>query len=436
MRIKQLILKNFRSITNINIKPSAINIIIGKNNSGKSSLVEAISFAFGDLDEVRLIRERPALLMNVFRAENTIIEIQSDIENYSITIEKPDSSEILIELKNRLDLVLKQFSNSEELLKHYYTKRVDLKVIDDILSKIKADGNLHMIFDVVTNTNAFIDLSESLVNRSIKITHNSSSKLFMPSYNFFREEPFMKFLIDTITDITKVNIKETDEKTRQIIHHYFSDFSRMGWHRRDNTLDEYDKEERYFLDQSAFRRLDQNMQTNIISNGDETETQSLRIEEIIKKNNLLINLERFSFRSIVFRNGDETHEIPIDLMGVGFIALVNLLNGLIVNPKLSVVVIEEPERNLHPGYIEQFTKYLVQISKMLNIQFFITTHSADFIKELFRLGALDAEDSEFIKKELSVIRISNTKNLTISSIKNFEESSLEVNALELDLRWI
>ena len=36
MRIKQLILENFRSITDMNINPSAINIIVGKNNSGKS----------------------------------------------------------------------------------------------------------------------------------------------------------------------------------------------------------------------------------------------------------------------------------------------------------------------------------------------------------------------------------------------------------------
>jgi predicted ATP-dependent endonuclease of OLD family len=78
----------------------------------------------------------------------------------------------------------------------------------------------------------------------------------------------------------------------------------------------------------------------------------------------------------------------------------------------SIVVIEEPERDLHPGYIEQFTKYLVQISKTLGIQFFITTHSEDFINELFRLGELDTDISEFIKEELSVIRISSTNTLS------------------------
>ena len=46
MRIEKLILENFRLITDLNINPSAINLIVGKNNSGKSSLVEAIYFAF------------------------------------------------------------------------------------------------------------------------------------------------------------------------------------------------------------------------------------------------------------------------------------------------------------------------------------------------------------------------------------------------------
>ena len=150
--------------------------------------------------------------------------------------------------------------------------------------------------------------------------------------------------------------------------------------RRDSPVDEDAKDEKYFLDKSAFRRLEQNTRTNINSNDNEdaTETESLRIEEIIKRNKLLTDLERFSFRSIVFRNGDETHEIPFDLMGDGFFALVNLLRGLIADPVPSIVVIEEPERDLHPGYIEQFTKYLVQISKTLGIQFFIISHSEDF----------------------------------------------------------
>ncbi|MHB8561745.1 MAG: AAA family ATPase [Thermoplasmataceae archaeon] len=438
MRIKQLILENFRSITDMNINPSAINIMVGKNNSGKSSLVEAISFAFGDLDGVRLFRDRPSMLMNDFKAGSTKIEIRSDIENHSIAIKKPDIAEILLELKDQLDLVLNKFSSSEELFSHYYTGRIDQEIISYVFSKIKADGNLPMILDAVAGTNAFTALGESLTNRSIKLTHNSSTKLFMPPYNFFHEKNFIGLLTDAIADITNLNNKKNSDKVRLTIHHYLSDFFKISMSRRDSPVDEDTKEEKYFLDKSAFRRLDHNTRTNVNSNDNEdaTETESLRIEEIIKRNKLLTDLERFSFRSIVFRNGDETHEIPFDLMGDGFIALVNLLRGLIADPVPSIVVIEEPERDLHPGYIEQFTKYLVQISKTLGIQFFITTHSEDFINELFRLGKLDTDISEFIKEELSIIRVSRTKNLTLSSIKKYEEASLEVNDLELDLRGI
>ena len=438
MRIEKLILENFRLITDLNINPSAINIMVGKNNSGKSSLVEAIYFAFGDLDGVRLFQEHPSMLMNVFKAGSTKIEIQSDIGNHSIAIEKPDIAEILPELKDQLDLVLNKFSSSEELFSHYYTGRIDQEIISYFFSKIKSDGNLPMILDAVAGTNAFIGLGESLVNRSIKLTHNSSTKLFIPPYNFFHEKNVIGLLTDAIADITNLNNKKNSDKVRLTIHHYLSDFFKISMSRRDSPVDEDAKDEKYFLDKSAFRRLEQNTRTNINSNDNEdaTETESLRIEEIIKRNKLLTDLERFSFRSIVFRNGDETHEIPFDLMGDGFFALVNLLRGLIADPVPSIVVIEEPERDLHPGYIEQFTKYLVQISKTLGIQFFIISHSEDFINELFRLGELDTDISEFIKEELSVIRISSTKNLTLSSIKKYEEASFEVNDLELDLRGI
>ena len=187
----------------MNINPSAINIIVGKNNSGKSSMVEAISFVFGDLDGVRLFQKRPSMLMNVFKAGSTKIEIRSNIKNYSITIEKPDITEILLELKDQLDLVLKQFSTSEKIFsQHYYIRTTDQHIIHELFSKIKSDGNLPMILDAVAGTNVFIGLGESLVNRSIKLTHNSSTKLFMPPYNFFHEKNFIGLLTDAIADIT------------------------------------------------------------------------------------------------------------------------------------------------------------------------------------------------------------------------------------------
>ena len=62
-----------------------------------------------------------------------------------------------------------------ELFSHYYTGRIDQEIISYVFSKIKADGNLPMILDEVAGSNAFIGLGESLVNRSIKLTHNSST---------------------------------------------------------------------------------------------------------------------------------------------------------------------------------------------------------------------------------------------------------------------
>ena len=46
--IKELIIKNFRSIEDLTINLGVINFFIGPNNSGKSNIMKALSLCLGD----------------------------------------------------------------------------------------------------------------------------------------------------------------------------------------------------------------------------------------------------------------------------------------------------------------------------------------------------------------------------------------------------
>ena len=48
--IKELNIENFKGITSLVIKPTKINIIVGKNNTGKTSLLEAMDLLFNNED--------------------------------------------------------------------------------------------------------------------------------------------------------------------------------------------------------------------------------------------------------------------------------------------------------------------------------------------------------------------------------------------------
>jgi Predicted ATP-dependent endonuclease of the OLD family len=116
---------------------------------------------------------------------------------------------------------------------------------------------------------------------------------------------------------------------------------------------------------------------------------ALRIEQVIKDDELVPQLERFNFDSLVFA-GVNT-DVPIESMGDGFKALVGLLGSLFAEPNGGILLLEEPEVHMHPGYLRELVKYITTISKTLDIQFFISTHSLDLIEyflnsENFSLG--------------------------------------------------
>jgi len=47
-----------------------------------------------------------------------------------------------------------------------------------------------------------------------------------------------------------------------------------------------------------------------------------------------------------------------------------------------LILLEEPERNLHPGYIELVTDYIAKVANEERAQFFISTHSNEFVESL------------------------------------------------------
>lgn len=92
---------------------------------------------------------------------------------------------------------------------------------------------------------------------------------------------------------------------------------------------------------------------------------------------------------VLLSNLDEP--LPISLMGDGFKALLNLsfMAPLIKN---GVVLFEEPENAMHPGYLDILAEEIIANSK--HSQFFITTHSLELLEYLLekaeKLNDIDA----------------------------------------------
>lgn len=88
------------------------------------------------------------------------------------------------------------------------------------------------------------------------------------------------------------------------------------------------------------------------------------------------NTERF-----VFKKGNTEFALPLTAEGVKHIGI---LSTLIQNGQLnknSVLILDEPEDNLHPGAIRSLMKIISELAKK-GVQIFITTHSYFVLKQL------------------------------------------------------
>ena len=98
------------------------------------------------------------------------------------------------------------------------------------------------------------------------------------------------------------------------------------------------------------------------------------------------NTERF-----VFKKGNTEFALPLTAEGVKHIGI---LSTLIQNGQLnknSVLILDEPEDNLHPGAIRSLMKIISELAKK-GVQIFITTHSYFVLKQLHieaRSNAMD-----------------------------------------------
>ena len=89
------------------------------------------------------------------------------------------------------------------------------------------------------------------------------------------------------------------------------------------------------------------------------------------------------WKSLIYqRNDGQTFNLSESATGVQAFAFLQLLlkKGLI-NDR-SLIIIDEPEAHLHPQWIVEYAKVLVELNKKTKARFFVATHSTDMVSAL------------------------------------------------------
>ena len=163
---------------------------------------------------------------------------------------------------------------------------------------------------------------------------------------------------------------------------------------------------------------------------------------VISNNKITKSLEKLKEKIVYFEDIRKTDEglqiflknqsspLPISSMGDGFSSLLKLtfMNSLADE---GVIILEEPEVSLNPGFIYILCEAILNNSK--GSQFFISTHSMDFIRALLKVvrwgGRID---------DIQIIRMHTRLEIQSPDIEilNGDDAINEIEEIGRDLRGI
>ena len=366
-RIEKLVIDGYRGIDHFEYEPNMINILVGRNNTGKSSILEATAITYtaptGFLDKLgnnilEKIIERKGwenleffINLNKKDKELKMTAIKDGIEaSVSAYYRKGIYEEIP---KDAIDLISRYYSNFYREQKIFLRltgrslKSIDKTIEDRIKEKISEALKVPLLFGQVT-----------------------------PGNNYYIALPNERKVLTTVLDpidlifisIEKFNIKNLYDMLLPTV-------------RIHQTLDYIRNHIPYFND--------------LRSDGQKI--------------------------WIYFENLPKP--LPLSMIGDGMRETIRLLFVASLIPG-GVLLLEEPENNLHPGLYDVVAERLVDIVRNDETQVFLSTHNLEFADKLLRYGG----------ELVNVVRLYRVKDEFAYEVLRHDEALEELDELHIDLR--
>lgn len=384
MKLNQLRLKNFRSYSlETNIDISDLNVIIGKNDIGKSSILEALDIFFnGKPDKNDLCVDN----------DNSKIEITclfDDLPEQLIlddTIETSLSDEFLLNEDGKLEIkktfsvsgagsiseesvIISQYPDNENLGDLLSKKRTTLKlqfeelgIAPEGVNRTKSKELRNAIRNHfypggnLTTCRTEIKIDGKLDNEDNKRKIWTNLKKYLPIYSlFFVDKP----LTDQDSDI--------QDPMKEIIKEVL---------KRDHITP--------LLEQlkEAVQTASTNLADDTISKLNELDSQ---LAETLRSN----FPKEPTWNSIFKLTLEDDRGIPLNKRGSGMRRLVLLSffraqveNRRTANAPNIIYALEEPETSQHPDFQLMIVNALKELAETDNAQVFFTTHNSNLAKEV------------------------------------------------------
>lgn len=368
--LKSLTIKNFRSLEDLQIeKLGRVNLIVGKNNSGKSSVLEALRIYAGNANQ--------ELLESIAQSHDEKCFLEKDAKQGiegSMPYEWLFTGRIFPTLER--PIVIGERDNNEAL-KIYHVYKVEKEYITT-----DAEGNKETIKGPVSVSNRELVKGSQVLGEGLLVKKNSNAvniDFNVISFDFRRfvtiDNPLPCGFIPTqllsmnelANDWDSVALTELENAVKDAMKIILPEFENIT-----------------FVNESSY-----------------ADSKSIRRIAKVKIKGL-------------------ARPIPLNSLGDGMLRILQIALKLVA-AKGGFLLIDEFENGLHYSVQEKVWTLLFEISKKLDIQVFATTHSWDCI-ESFAKVAVDKKDIDGILFRLGKSIRTSDKGRIIATV--FEEEPL------------
>lgn len=439
MYIQDVHISDYKSISELEVETNRINIITGRNNSGKTSFLESIDLLFNPdqverygeniSDLIRVNQKSASLSAKFSQQQKSLADYQEGIEysNRDIGIRRPNKTELtdaffdilysIVEMNEsypiRLEPDLHNYIQSGD-----FTESLDEQIKSILLDTISEVPEEYVISNIRGNGVVF-EIDGETYHRIYfgKDYHEMRSDIETQAVD--------QFLIQftNTADFDETDLNRVRENIKSNFHRLLAPRFARGRFVGDSPSP---------IPGVKFLQNPKDVKERVDMSKENSAVIVDNIEDYMRKNNIVENLNDFSFNKLVFSEEDKKQEIPYDFMGDGFKSIVGILWEIYSEQsENSVLLLEEPGIHMHPGYINKLVLQLIKMSSQKSLQMFITTHSSDFIDAFFS-NPIQERWGEYLQEQFKLLQMTEP----VSQTFDYAEADDTINDLHLDLRGI
>lgn len=353
-------IENLGLINKANLDIGKINVIVGKNSTGKSTsskfLFSLLTAASSEGTQLANMDIHSKLLNFVLywgtkgsqEMDDKFKQIRNSLMRHSV------SSELFDDIYSNIALTLENYD--------FKDKELCINDLNDLFRIIKLNKDEYSRYITVFNA-----LIESEYGSSLNRFSNAHIK-FHGNYNG----------VEFNQDI-KIGVEKSQSNISKDFLNYFN-FQNVIYIDSPSILENNPRSSQYHL-----RVLERKLKK--IKNPDEIYSDEFfkdlndfkrRIDELIGGNFEYVPSEDV----FIFKKDDETFSMENTASGLKQLATIQLLLDNNELTKNSFLILDEPEINLHPGFQVEFAKILVLAARDLNITVYINTHNPFFAEAI------------------------------------------------------